>query len=68
MGVLGPPWKVPKEFNDITLVEYQFYLVFSTENESSVDTYLKFQYRLPQGGPWGSRGPLRGGGSPSPMT
>ena len=49
MGVLGPPWKVPKEFNDITLVEYQFYLVFSTENESSVDTYLKFQYRLPQG-------------------
>ena len=57
MGVLGPPWKVPKEFNDITLVGYQFYSVFSTENESSVDTYLKLQNRLPQGGPWGSRAP-----------
>jgi hypothetical protein len=62
MGVLGPPWKVSKEFNDITLVGYQFYSVFSTENESRVDTYLRFQIRLPQGGPWGSGGPLVGGG------
>ena len=46
MEVLGPPWKVSKEFNDITLVVYQFYSVFSTENESRVDTYLRFQIRL----------------------
>ena len=58
MGVRGPPWKVSKEFNDITLVGYQFYSVFSTENESRVDTYLRFQIRLTQGGPWGSQGPL----------
>ena len=58
MGVLGPPWKVPKESNDMRHVGYQFYSVFSTENESRVDTYLRFQIRLPQGGPWGSRGPL----------
>ena len=58
MGVLGPPLKVSKEFNDIRHVGYQFCSVFSTENESRVDTYLRFQIRLPQGGPWGSRVPL----------
>ena len=62
MGVPGPPWKVSKEFNDITLVGYQFYSVFSIENESRGYTYLRFQIRLLQGGPWGSRGPLGGGG------
>ena len=61
MGVPGPPWKVSKEFNDITLVGYQFYSVFSIENESRGYTYLRFQIRLLQGGPWGSRGPLGGG-------
>ena len=39
-------------------IGYQFYSVFSTENESRVDIYLRIQIRLPQGGPWGSRGPL----------
>ena len=58
MGVPGPPWKVPKESDDMRHVGYQFYSVFSTENESRVDTYLRFQIRLPQGGPWGSRVPL----------
>ena len=62
MGVPGPPWKVSKKSNDVILVGYQFYSVFSTQNESRVDTYLRFQIRLPQGCPWGSRGPLRGGG------
>ena len=62
MGVSGPPWKVSKESNDMRHVGYQFYSVFSTENESRVDTYIRFQIRLPQGGPWGSRGPLRGEG------
>ena len=61
MGVLGPPWKVSKEFNDVILVGYQFYSVFSTQNESRVDTYLRLQIRLPQGCPWGSMGPLRVG-------
>ena len=69
MGGPGPPWKVSKEFNDITLVGYQFYSVFSIENESRGYTYLRFQIRLLQGGPWGSRGPPQGGrGSPSPMN
>ena len=58
MGVPGSPWKVSKESNDIRHVGYQFYSVFSTENESRIDTYLRLQIRLPQGGPWGSRGPL----------
>ena len=58
MGVPGPPWKVSKEYNDIRHVGYQFYSVFSTENESRVDIYLRFQIRLTQGGPWGSQGPL----------
>ena len=40
-GGLRPPWKVSKEFNDVILVGYQFYSVFSTENESRVDTYLQ---------------------------
>ena len=61
--------KVSKEFNDITHVGYQFYLIFRTENESRVDKYIRFQIRIPQGGPWGSRGPPQGGrGSPSPMN
>ena len=34
------------------------YSVFSTENETRVDIYLIIQIRLPQGGPWGSWGPL----------
>ena len=59
--VHGGPW-APLEglqiINDIRHVGYQFYSVFSTENESRVDTYLRFQIRLPQGGPWGSRVPL----------
>ena len=58
MGVPGPPWKVSKEFNDITLFGYQFYSVFSTENEYRVDIYLRIKIRLPQVGPWGSQGPL----------
>ena len=58
MGVPGPPWKVSKEFNDITLVGYQFYSVFSIENESRGYTYLRFQIRLLQGGTWGYQGPL----------
>ena len=57
-GVSGSPWKVSKESNDIRHVGYQFYSVFSTENESRVDIYLRFQIRLTQGGPWGSQGPL----------
>ena len=63
MGVLGPPWKVSKEFNDMRHVGYQFYSVFSTENESRVDTYLRFQIKLPQGGPLGPwvQGPPQGG-------
>ena len=70
MGVPGPPWKVSKESNDIRHVGYQLCSVFSTENESRVDTYLTFQIRLPQGGRWGPwvQGPPRGGGSPSPMN
>ena len=65
MGVPGPPWEVPKESNDMRHVGYQFYSVFSTENESSVDTYLRFQIKLPQGGPWGPwvHWPPKGGGS-----
>ena len=62
MGVPGPPWKVSKESNDIRHVRYQFYSVFSTENESRVDKYLRFQIRLPQGGPGASR--VQGPGSP----
>ena len=63
MWVPGPPWTVFKEFNDITLAGYQLYSVFSTENESRVDTYLRFQIRLPQGSPWGPwvQGPPQGG-------
>ena len=57
-GGPGAPLKVSKEYNDIGHVGYQFYSVFSTENESRIDTYLRFQIRLPQGGPWGSRGLL----------
>ena len=53
MGGPGSPWKVSKEFNDITLVGYQSYSVFSIENESRGYTYLRFQIRLLQGGPWG---------------
>ena len=71
MGVPGPPWKVSKESNDIRHVGYQFYSVFSNENESRVDTYLRFQIRLLQGGPLGPlvQGPPQGGGeSPSPMN
>ena len=59
-GSRGPPWEVSKESNDIRHVGYQFYSVFSTENESRVDTYLKFQIRVLQGDPWGSRVPLEG--------
>ena len=44
--------------NNIRDIGYQFYSVFSTENESRVDIYLRFQIRLTQGGPWGSQGPL----------
>ena len=58
MGVQGPPWQVSNVPNNIRQVGYKFYSVFSTENESRVDTYLRFQIRLPQGGPWGSRVPL----------
>ena len=67
MGVPGPPWKVFKESNDIGHVGYQFYLVFSTENESRVVTYLRSQIRLPQGGPWGPwvHGLPQGGGEGS---
>ena len=57
-GSRGPPWEVSKESNDIRHVGYQFYSVFSTENESRVDTYLKFQIRVLQADPWGSRVPL----------
>ena len=59
-GGLRPPWKVSKESNDIALVGYQLYSVFSTENESRIDIYLRFQIRFQQGGPWESRvkGPL----------
>ena len=49
-GVPGSPWKVSEESNDIRHVGYQLYSVFSTENESRVDIYLRFQIRLPQGG------------------
>ena len=58
MGAPGPPWKVSKEHNNIMHIVYQFYSVFNTENESRVDTYLKFQIRVLQGNPWGSRVPL----------
>ena len=72
MRVPGPPWKVPKESDDMRHVGYQFYSVFSTEIESRVDTYLRFQIRLPQGGPWGPwvQDLLRGweGRSSSPMN
>ena len=44
--------------NNIRDIGYQFYSVFSTENESRVDMYLRIQIRLPKGGPWGSRGSL----------
>jgi hypothetical protein len=56
----GPPWEVSKEPNDIRHVGYQFYSVFCTENESRVATSLRFQIRLPWGGPWVSlgQGPL----------
>ena len=57
-GGPGAPLKVSKEYNDIGHVGYQFYSVFSTENETRVDIYLIIQIRLPQGGPWGSWGPL----------
>jgi hypothetical protein len=53
-----PPWEVSKELNGIRHVGCQFYSVFSTENESRVDTSLRFQIRLPWGSPWGSLGPL----------
>ena len=69
MGVQGFPLKVSKEFNDITHVGYQFYSIFRNENESRVVKYIRFQIRLPHGGPWGSRGPPQGGRrSPSPMN
>ena len=58
MGVSGPPLKVSKGSNNMRHVGYQFHSVFSTENEYRVDTYPRFQIRLPQGGPWGSRVPL----------
>ena len=56
-GGPGPPWEVSKEHNNIRHIGYQFYSVFSTENEFRVDIYLRIQIRLPHGGPWGSRGP-----------
>jgi hypothetical protein len=58
--VQGPPWEVSKESYDIRHVGYQFYSVFCTENESRVATSLRFQIRLPWGGPWVSpgQGPL----------
>ena len=31
---------------------------FLTENESRIDIYVRFQIRIPQGGPWRSRDPL----------
>ena len=64
--ISGPPWKVLKESNDMRHVGYQFYSVFSTENESRVDIYLRIRIRLPQGGPWGPQGPL--GRSPKNIT
>ena len=36
-----PPWEVSKELNGIRHVGCQFYSVFSTENESRVDTSLR---------------------------
>ena len=44
----GPPWEVSKEPNDIRHVGYQFYSVFSTENESRVDTSSGLKIRLPR--------------------
>ena len=56
MGVPGPPWKVPKESDDMRHVGYQFYSVFSTENESRVDT-SNISNQAPTGWPMGSLGP-----------
>ncbi len=65
-GVRGPPRdpeRVYDESTDIRHVGYQFYSIFSTENEYKVKIYLRFQIRLPWGSPGASRGqgaPLRG--------
>ena len=59
------PERVSGKPNDIRHVGYQFYSDFSTENKYRVKAALKFQIRLPQGDPWGSRGPGSPlGGSP----
>ena len=49
----GPLGRSSKYLIDIRHVEYQFYSIFSTENKSRVDTYLRFQIRLQQVYPWG---------------
>jgi hypothetical protein len=54
---LRGPERVSGEPNDIRYVGYQFYSDFSTENIYRVKVALEFQIRLPQGDPWGSRGP-----------
>jgi hypothetical protein len=54
---LRGPERVSGEPNDIRHVGYQLYSDFSTENKYRVKAALKFQIRLPQGDPWGSRGP-----------
>ena len=46
-----------KEPKDITHVGCQFNSDFRTENKYRVTTHFKFQIRLPQCGPMGSRGP-----------
>ena len=48
-GHPGTPWLwvVSEEPNDIRYVGYQFYSVFRAENESRVNTSLKFRNRLP---------------------
>ena len=55
--VQGPPWGVSQKPNDARHVGYQFYSDFSTENKYRVSTPLKFQIRLPLGGPWWFMGP-----------
>ena len=54
------PERVSGEPNDIRHVGYQFYSIFSTENKYRVKAPLKFQIRLPQSDPWGSRVSLGG--------
>ena len=55
-GSRGPLGRSPKNITIEGILGINSTQFFSTENESRVHTYLRFQIRLPQGGPQGGGG------------